>query len=166
MFTGGWAPMVSRSTSESGLLTGGRAGDMLTGGAAGDMLTGGWASNSAWRSDGLAVGGEIAGVDIPNLQFDQSVYLEFEAVESDYTARLYEEPGGALLAEVSGFDDTRGPDPGLTGLITSSQSSTSLEILGVWDDVTATSLDVVAVDADFDDDGSTRFKLHRGGPTD
>jgi hypothetical protein len=107
-----------------------------------------------WRSDGLAVGGEIAGVDIPNLQFDQSVYLEFEAVESDYTARLYEEPGGALLAEVSGFDDTRGPDPGLTGLITSSQSSTSLEILGVWDDVTATSLDVVAVDADFDDDGS------------
>ena len=105
----------------------------------------------------MAIGGEVAGVDIPGLNFDEPLYLEFEAEGSDYTARVYDEQGGTLRAEVTGFDDTRPADPGVTGLVVSAQSATSLELLGVWDDVTAMSLDVMPVDGDFNDDGVTNI---------
>ncbi len=88
-----------------------------------------------FRNDGLGSTTNIADVTIPNLTAADSVFLDFLLVGDSLSAKAYDAPQGNLLGEVSVTDNTY--TGGLSGVLVNT-TDPSAPILGVWDDITAT----------------------------
>lgn len=102
-----------------------------------------------YRSDGLGFGSNLAQEVIPNFQFSDSFYVEFEVVGPELTARAYDAPGGTLRQMVTATDSTY-TEPGVSGFILDFEDA-FLPLLGVFDDITATA---ILPSGDFNDDGA------------
>lgn len=119
------------------------------------------------NNPGVAGGSSnLATATIPNLAFSDSVYVEIEAIGSNLEAWVYENATKTtLLANVS-HDDTSPAalSSGLSGVL-ANENFGGLPVLGVWDDVTASSIISTSpgdIDEDGDVDGTDFLEIQRG----
>lgn len=90
-----------------------------------------------FRNDNLASTTDLVSAPIPGLTTDQSLYVEFRLLGSSLSARAFDAPGGTLLQSVSVIDSTF--STGLSGVLVNADDP-SVTVLGVWDNVSATTI--------------------------
>ncbi len=90
-----------------------------------------------FRNDNLTTTTDLADATIPGLTTDDSLYLVFRLLGSDISASVYDAPGGMLLSQVSVNDATF--SGGLSGVLVNADNP-SVPVLGVWDNVSATTI--------------------------
>jgi hypothetical protein len=94
----------------------------------------------------------LSTASIPNLDFTDSLYVELEAIGTQLEAWAYTDATKAtLLANTSFNDDTAATlTSGLSGVLVN-ENFGGLPMLGIWDDISATSVST-GVPSDFDGD--------------
>jgi hypothetical protein len=90
-----------------------------------------------FRNDNPATSTDLVDAVIPGLTTDDSLYLTFRLLGSSLSAHVFDAPGGTLLQSVSTTDATY--SAGLSGVLVNADDPT-VPLLGVWDDVSATSI--------------------------
>ncbi len=96
---------------------------------------------------------DLATAPIPNLDLDESVYVEIEAIGSQLEVWAYADATKSTLRATTSVEDTSEAalSSGLSGVL-ANENFAGLPMLGVWDDVTASVIST-GVPSDFDDDG-------------